>query len=123
MTGGRWDSRREPIGVQVPKSAVELPWPAVLRRGRHAITGRSWSGGAAIARVDYAVDGETRWRPAQLEGPNLPGAWARWRFVWDAKPGTHGLRVRATDTGATSSRRRYRGTRSDTFTAASWNIR
>lgn len=21
----------------------------------------------------------------------------RWRFVWDATPGTHGLRVRATD--------------------------
>jgi sulfane dehydrogenase subunit SoxC len=98
MTGGRWGSRRETIGVQVPKSAIELPWPAVLRRGRHAITGRSWSGGAAIARVEYAVDGDTQWRAAQLDGPNLPGAWARWRFVWDASPGIHGLRVRATDT-------------------------
>ncbi|HEX5850980.1 MAG TPA: sulfite oxidase [Rubrobacter sp.] len=99
MTGGRWGSRREPISVQVPKSAIELPWPAVLRRGRNTITGRSWSGGAAIDRVEYAVDGDTRWRPARIEGPNLPGAWARWSFQWYARRGTHELRVRATDTG------------------------
>jgi sulfane dehydrogenase subunit SoxC len=97
MTGGRWGSRREPIGVQVPKSAIELPWPAVLRRGKNTITGRSWSGGATIERVEYAIDDDTRWRPARIEGSNLPGAWARWRFDWDARPGLHGLRVRATD--------------------------
>ncbi len=98
MTGGRWGSRREPISVQVPKSAIELPWPAVLRRGGHTITGRSWSGEAAIEKVEYAVDGDTQWRPARIEGPNLPGAWACWSFQWDAKPGTHELKVRATDT-------------------------
>ncbi len=37
------------------------------------------------------------WRPARLIGPNLPGAWARWRFVWDATPGVHQVRVRAAD--------------------------
>jgi DMSO/TMAO reductase YedYZ molybdopterin-dependent catalytic subunit len=98
MTGGRWGSRREPISVQVPKSAIELPWPAVLRRGGHTITGRSWSGEAAIEKVEYAVDGDTQWRPARIEGPNLPGAWACWSFQWEAKPGTHELKVRATDT-------------------------
>jgi hypothetical protein len=25
------------------------------------------------------------------------GAWACWRFTWDAKPGSHEVRVRATD--------------------------
>jgi sulfane dehydrogenase subunit SoxC len=97
MTGGRWGSRREPIGAQVPKSAIELPWPATLRRGRQTITGRSWSGGAAIARVEYALDGDPQWRPTQLVGPNLPGAWTCWRFAWNARPGTHELRIRATD--------------------------
>lgn len=97
MTGGKWGSRREPIGAQVPKSAIELPWPATLRRGRQTITGRSWSGGAAIARVEYALDGDTQWRQAHLVGPNLPGAWTCWRFAWDARPGKHELRVRATD--------------------------
>lgn len=62
------------------------------------ISGRSWSAGAAIDRVEYAVDGDTRWRAAELFGPNLPGAWARWRFAWNASAGRHELRVRATDT-------------------------
>ena len=97
MTGGKWGSRREPICAQVPKSALELPWPATLRRGRQTITGRSWSGSAAIARVEYALDGDTQWRPARFVGPNLPGAWARWRFAWNARPGRHELRVKATD--------------------------
>ncbi|HYQ83759.1 MAG TPA: molybdopterin-dependent oxidoreductase, partial [Rubrobacter sp.] len=97
MTGGKWGSRREPICAQVPKSALELPWPATLRRGRQTITGRSWSGSAAIARVEYALDGDKQWRPARFVGPNLPGAWARWRFAWNARPGRHELRVKATD--------------------------
>ena len=97
LTGGASETAREPVTTQVPKSAIELPWPATLRRGRHVITGRSWSIGTAIARVEYAVDGDTQWREAELFGPNLPGAWARWRFVWDAVPGEHELRVRATD--------------------------
>ena len=43
MTGGKWGSYRQPITAQVPKSAIELPWPATLRRGSQTITGRSWS--------------------------------------------------------------------------------
>ena len=97
MTGGRWGSQREPIEAQVPKSSLELPWPATLRRGRQIIMGRSWAAGTAIAGVEYAVDGDTQWRPAQLFGPNHPGAWVRWRFAWDARQGKHELRVRATD--------------------------
>ena len=81
----------------MPKSSLELPWPATLQRGRQIITGRSWAAGTAIAGVEYAVDGDTQWRQAQLFGPNHPGAWARWRFEWEARPGKHELRVRATD--------------------------
>ncbi|CAN5854270.1 hypothetical protein BH18ACT11_BH18ACT11_17230 [soil metagenome] len=66
------------------KSALELPWPARLPEGRHVLSGRSWSGYGAIARVEYSVDGEP-WRGA------------RWDFEWDAKPGWHEVRVRATD--------------------------
>jgi sulfane dehydrogenase subunit SoxC len=83
--------------AQVPKSALELPWPATLRRGRHVITGRSWSPDAAVAQVEYTVDGDTEWHLAELFGSNVPGAWARWRFTWEALPGMHELRVRATD--------------------------
>jgi sulfane dehydrogenase subunit SoxC len=98
LTGGDLGAEREPITAQVPKSAIELPWPATLGRGRRTVTGRSWSAGAAIERVEYAVDGDTQWSTAEMFGPNLPGAWARWRFVWEATPGLHEIRVRATDT-------------------------
>jgi sulfane dehydrogenase subunit SoxC len=97
MTGGTYGERREPVTGQVVKSALELPWPARLRRGVHTLTGRSWSPDAAIARVEYAVDGDPEWWPAELFRPNLPGAWVRWRFAWEAVPGEHGIRVRAAD--------------------------
>jgi hypothetical protein len=78
------------------KSALELPWPARLQEGRHVLSGRSWSGYGAISRVEYSV-GDGSWREARLFGENTPGAWARWSFEWDAKPGEHEVRVRATD--------------------------
>lgn len=98
LTGGSYGAGREPVTGQVPKSALELPWPAHLDAGRQTITGRSWSSSGAISLVEYSVDGGP-WRPARLLGPNIPGAWVRWSFVWDATPGGHGLRVRATDEG------------------------
>ena len=96
LTGGGHGAEREPVTDQVPKSAIELPWPAHLDAGRHTITGRSWSSNGAISLVEYSVDG-CPWRPARLLEPNISGAWVRWRFAWDATPGTHGLRIRATD--------------------------
>lgn len=96
MTGGGYSVRREPVTDQVPKSALELPWPARLLRGGHVLRGRSWSPRSAISRVECRVDGGP-WREARLEGPNVPGAWARWSFGWDASPGERELRVRATD--------------------------
>ncbi|HEX2739068.1 MAG TPA: sulfite oxidase [Rubrobacter sp.] len=96
LAGGRYGAEREPVTDQVPKSALELPCPAHLDAGRHTITGRSWSSSGAITLVEYSVDGG-QWRPARLLEPNIAGAWVRWHFVWDATPGTHELRVRATD--------------------------
>lgn len=96
LTGGRYGAEREPVTDQVPKSALQLPWPARIGAGTHTITGRSWSSNGAISLVEYSVDGDS-WRPARLVEPNIAGAWVRWHFVWEATPGTHGLRVRATD--------------------------
>lgn len=98
MTGGVNGSDREPVSAQVPKSALELPWPARLAAGRHILTVRSWSAAEAIAYVECSVDGGP-WREAQLFGPNIPGAWVCWRFEWDAVPGKHEIRARATDAG------------------------
>lgn len=50
-----------------------------------------------LARVDYSLDGGASWSPARLSGPNLPRAWACFRFEWEAAPGEHEILVRATD--------------------------
>jgi sulfane dehydrogenase subunit SoxC len=94
LTGGQYGARREVIEEQGVKSALELPWPARLPAGRHVLYGRSWSGQGAISRVEYSVDSGS-WREARLFGKNIPGA--RWSFGWDAEPGGHEIRVRATD--------------------------
>ncbi|MGH8902612.1 MAG: molybdopterin-dependent oxidoreductase [Egibacteraceae bacterium] len=82
---------------QVVKSALELAWPASLAAGQHTIRGRSWSGQGRIAKVEYRLDDGREWRPAQLHEPNIPLAWARWSFAWDARPGEHSIRIKATD--------------------------
>lgn len=96
LTGGAFGEQRVPLTSQGIKSALELAWPARLPSGRHTVRGRSWSGAGAISAVEYAVD-DGPWRPARLFGPNLPGAWARWSFSWEARPGGHEIRVRAAD--------------------------
>jgi hypothetical protein len=87
----------EVIREQVPKSAFELPRPARLAAGYHVLTGRSWSPDGRIERVQISSDGGATWADASLREPNLPGAWVRWIFGWDATSGSHELRARATD--------------------------
>lgn len=77
-------------------SLIELPWPARLRSGRHLIRGRAFAGEARIASVDYRID-DGPWQRATLTSPGSSGVWARWQLHWDAAPGEHLLRVRATD--------------------------
>lgn len=96
LTGGEFGERRVPVTERGVKSALELAWPGRLTRGKRVLRGRSWSGGGSISRVEYGVNG-VAWREARIDGPNLPGAWARWSFAWDATPGWHEIRVRATD--------------------------
>ena len=79
------------------KSALELPWPATRTRGHQTVSGRSWSATSRIHRVEYRVD-DGPWRLARLAGTNEPTAWTQWSFDWDATPGFHTLRTRATDT-------------------------
>jgi sulfane dehydrogenase subunit SoxC len=84
------------VTVTYVNSALELPWPARLQRGPTTITGRAWSGAGSISHVEYSTDG-AEWQPARLTGPNVPGAWTRFEFDWEAYLGEHALRVRATD--------------------------
>lgn len=85
------------LTTQGVKSALELAWPANLAAGQHIIRGRSWSGHGRIAKVEYRLDDGRAWQPAQLHEPNIPMAWVRWSFLWDAIPGQYNIRIRATD--------------------------
>lgn len=94
--GDDYPPEGELLTTQTVKSAFELPFPAQLRAGRHVLHGRSWSGTGPIQRVEVSVDGH-HWKQAELVGANEPEAWVRWKILWNATPGNHILRARATD--------------------------
>jgi len=67
--------------------------------GHVKLTGRAWSGHGSVKRVEVAVD--ANWADAALRRPIGAFAWCQWTFDWEARPGEHELRCRATDsTGA-----------------------
>ena len=72
----------------------------IVDAGPVEVIGRAWSGSGAIKRVEFSVDGV--WQDAVLAAPAGVHAWRRWTAHWNAAPGAHELRCRATDeTGAT----------------------
>ena len=82
---------------QTIKSAIALPWGATLPAGRHRVRGFAWSPVGRISKVEASLDKGATWRPVNLREPNIPRAWVRWDFEWDARPGEHVLLTRATD--------------------------
>ncbi len=67
----------------------------MMQAGPVLLTGRAWSGGGAVQRVEVGIDG--KWEPAQLEHPGAPFAWCAWSMPWVADAGDHELACRATD--------------------------
>jgi DMSO/TMAO reductase YedYZ molybdopterin-dependent catalytic subunit len=59
------------------------------------ITGRAWSGGGRISRLEFGVDGA--WRDATVDPPQGQCAWQRWSVDWQATQGEHEIACRATD--------------------------
>jgi hypothetical protein len=70
----------------------------------------AWAQHRGLRQVELSVDG-AGWQPALLAaGAGVGSAqdtWAQWVWNWDAPPGPHTLRVRATDaTGAVQPQQR-----------------
>lgn len=63
--------------------------------GAVPVQGRAWAGAVPIERVEFGVNGQ--WFDADLGAPVGDYAWVPWRATWQAEPGTHELRCRATD--------------------------
>jgi DMSO/TMAO reductase YedYZ molybdopterin-dependent catalytic subunit len=109
-TAYRWktssDDAGEPITRIRPRALIAPPgWPDFMTRERFVragsvpVTGRAWSGAAAVTRVEVSADAGLTWADADL-GPADPGhpfAWRSWSHSWDAQPGQAELVVRATD--------------------------
>jgi DMSO/TMAO reductase YedYZ molybdopterin-dependent catalytic subunit len=68
-----------------------------LRPGRVAVAGVAWASHTGVSKVEVQIDGRP-WTPARL-GPGERDTWSQWVLDWDATPGSHTIRARATDGG------------------------
>ena len=95
-------TRMPPRSLMVPPGIPDfLTRKRFLESGPCVLSGRAWSGGGEVVRVEVSPDGGRTWSDAALEQPLSPFAWRGWNFEWDAQPGEHELSSRATDaTGA-----------------------
>ncbi|HEX6254212.1 MAG TPA: molybdopterin-dependent oxidoreductase [Euzebyales bacterium] len=87
-------AERAPIKTQ---SRIDVPRPgATVVAGRVAVAGVAWAQTRGITRVEVQVD-DGEWREARLADELSVDSWRQWVHTWDATPGDHTLRVRATD--------------------------
>jgi len=78
-------------------SRIDVPHGgAKVRAGRVAVAGVAWAQHRGIRSVEVQVD-DGAWQPARLAADVSVDAWRQWVLDWDATPGRHRLRVRATD--------------------------
>ncbi|BCJ52292.1 hypothetical protein Asp14428_37670 [Actinoplanes sp. NBRC 14428] len=61
------------------------------------VAGVAWAQHRGIAKVEVQVDAGP-WAEATLAPPVSADTWVQWSWQWQATPGKHTLRVRATDT-------------------------
>jgi sulfane dehydrogenase subunit SoxC len=98
------DEMGEAVTRILPKALIQPPGVPdfqsrvrVVDHGPVVLTGRAWSGWAAVDAVEISIDDGVSWRPAELGRQPAPYAWRSWRCRWDAMPGRYELRARAHD--------------------------
>ncbi len=93
---GRPITRLRVKSLMVPPGVPDwLTRKRLLPVGPVQIQGRAWAGAVPIERVEFGADGV--WTDAKLADPIGEYAWRGWSCSWDATPGWHELRCRATD--------------------------
>jgi DMSO/TMAO reductase YedYZ molybdopterin-dependent catalytic subunit len=94
-------SKEGPIKIA---SRIDVPRrSATLSAGPQPIAGVAWAPNTGIERVEVQID-DGPWQTCELGNVASDDTWVQWRLVWDASPGEHVARVRATDrTGATQT--------------------
>lgn len=87
-------ARNGPIRTE---SRIDTPISeATVRAGRVPVAGVAWAQHRGIERVEVQVD-DGPWQECRLGGVPSVDTWRQWVYDWDATPGRHRLRVRATD--------------------------
>jgi sulfite oxidase len=80
------------------KSLIARPLEgATLKAGPVEIRGVAWTGEGVVQKVEIQTEQDGRWSAAKLLGEPKPGSWVTWSIPWEARPGRHVLRARATD--------------------------
>ncbi|HSO30665.1 MAG TPA: molybdopterin-dependent oxidoreductase, partial [Candidatus Sulfomarinibacteraceae bacterium] len=99
-------AKEAPILTQ---SRIDRPGrDAQLEAGPTTIAGVAWAMDRGISQVEVQVD-DGAWQTATLSVPISDATWVQWRLEWNATPGEHRVRVRATDgTGTTQTERASR---------------
>ncbi len=64
--------------------------------GSVPVAGVAWAPDRGVSAVEVQVD-ESGWEPAELSDPISDTTWVQFVYRWQATPGEHTLRVRATD--------------------------
>jgi DMSO/TMAO reductase YedYZ molybdopterin-dependent catalytic subunit len=97
-------SAQAPIKTE---SRIDVPKPlSQVKAGRITVAGVAWAPAKGIAKVEVSADNGP-WQKATLAASGGIDAWRQWMWGWDARPGLHNLRVRATDnSGATQTPQR-----------------
>ncbi|MPY96327.1 MAG: molybdopterin-dependent oxidoreductase, partial [Acidimicrobiia bacterium] len=76
--------------IDVPRARASVP------AGQAVVAGVAWAPARGISAVEVQVD-EEPWQRAELGGAPSEHTWVQWRWAWEAAPGHHVLRARATD--------------------------
>ncbi|WP_448629344.1 molybdopterin-dependent oxidoreductase [Cellulomonas soli] len=76
--------------IEAPRAGARVP------AGPVDVGGTAWAQHTGITGVEVRVD-DGAWSPAVLAEEISVDTWRQWSWRWDAVPGTHVLRVRATD--------------------------
>lgn len=81
------------------KTASRIDVPAAfgsVAAGPAMVAGVAWAQHRGVAAVEVQVD-DGPWQSAELAPEYSLDTWRQWTWRWDAPPGSHTLRVRATD--------------------------
>ena len=112
-------AKEGPIKTQ---SRIDTPRESErVAAGPLAVAGVAWAPTRGIAKVEVQLGEDQPWVEAELSEPLSINAWVQWQVRWEPQPGSHQVRVRATDGDGVLQDERRRPTPPDGATG--WHTR